>query len=141
MATILTTTCYCLAQTVGNRAPYKLAIVRHPRIAIVSLVLLKTLCPHLPASSRQFQGNLEERNVHFGIREFKEVLVVDCDAEETGFHSHFQFAIFLLPDVEEREIEALSKIFQEVYNDLIEDYCDPLDRCLSSLNVQDYIED
>jgi hypothetical protein len=94
----------------------------------------------IPPSAEEVQGRLnhrlEEEGVDLIVKDISTVSAIHYDAEEETmrFESEFTISFSALASVPDLEIEQL---IQLVYNDLVEDYCDPLIRREVELRLTD----
>ena len=77
-----------------------------------------------------FQDKLNEEEVDLQVEDLKTVTAVSCDDIEAKkkFESTFRFSFSAFADIPDTDLDILAELIEDEYNDLIEDYCDPLIR-------------
>ena len=100
--------------------------------------VVESLPPPQDALQSSFTEKLGENNVPYGLRELGEVPVANCDAEPQQFRTRLRSRIYLSPDIKDRDVEALARLYWDAYNGLVGEFCDPLLRRFTDLKVRNY---
>jgi hypothetical protein len=72
------------------------------------------------------------------VKKLDEVEVFECNLETNPFSSELTSGLSITSDLSENILDRSADLVESVYNELIEDYCNPLIRRIQSLKISDY---
>ena len=87
---------------------------------------------------QQFQSELSRSSIPLGVKKLDEVEVVECDTATKPFSSELTLGLSITSDISGNILDSVAALVEYVYNELIEDYCDPLIRRIQSLKISNY---
>ena len=93
--------------------------------------------PYASASFESvFQTELDMESVPFEVRNIYETDVTECTGAVQDFQSDIRMMFSFNSSLTQRESRALSSLVKETYNNLSNQYCDPLMRSVDSLSIE-----
>jgi hypothetical protein len=72
------------------------------------------------------------------VKKLDEVEAVECDLATNPFLSELTFGLSITSDISGNILDSVADLVESVFNELIEDYCDPLIRRIQSLKISNY---
>ena len=87
---------------------------------------------------QQFQSQLSRSSIPLGVKKLDEVEVVECDTATKPFSSELTLGLSITSNISGNILDSVADLVESVYNELIEDYCDPLIRRIQSLKISNY---
>ena len=95
----------------------------------------ETRLPRAQEVSEDLNSELKERNSTLAVQQIQEVAVADCRQETVSFRSGDRLRLYFDPSASNSILVRVAEIIRRSYNDLADEFCDPLIRRITDVEI------